>query len=62
MTDLLTADELAARLKVKASTVREWMRRGVIPAIRLTPKVIRFDLDQVLKTMSEDKREVRDEQ
>ena len=48
---LLTAKELAARLKVKPSTVREWMRRGVIPAIKLTPKVVRFDLDQVVESM-----------
>ena len=51
MTDLLTVNELAARLKVRPSTVRTWMHRGVIPAIRLTPKVVRFDLDQVVEAM-----------
>jgi len=58
MDDFLTAKELAARLKVKPSTVREWMRQGVIPAIKLTPKVVRFDLDQVVEFMREDKKGV----
>ena len=51
MTDLLTVNELAARLKVRPSTIRSWMHRGVIPAIRLTPKVVRFDLDHVVDAM-----------
>ena len=42
--DLLTAEQLAERLGVKPRTVKEWLRAGLIPAARLTPKVIRYDL------------------
>jgi excisionase family DNA binding protein len=46
--DLLTAEQLAERLGVKSRTVKEWLRAGIIPATRLTPKVIRYDLEQVV--------------
>ncbi len=49
--ELLTADELAVRLKVQPSTVRKWHRDGRIPSIRLSPKVIRFDLDVVVDAL-----------
>ncbi len=47
MSELLTADELAGRLHVKASTIRRWMRAGWLPAVRVSPKVVRFDLVEV---------------
>ena len=53
MTDLLTAAELAERLRVKTGTVSEWVRRGVIPAIRINPKVIRFDFDAVVSALKD---------
>lgn len=43
MGSLLTADELAKRLKVRPSTVRRWSQDGLIPCIRVTGKVVRFD-------------------
>ncbi len=46
--ELLTAEELASRLRVQTSTITEWARRGIVPAIRVTPKVIRFDYRAVL--------------
>ena len=51
MNDLFTVNELAAGLKVTPSTVRTWIHRGVIPAMRLTPKVVRIDLDKVVEAM-----------
>ncbi len=53
MTDsnLLTAAELATRLQVKPSTVLEWHRAGRIPAIRITAKVLRFNLSAVLAAL-----------
>jgi len=51
-TDLLTAEELAARLHVRPSTVREWARRRRIPAVRLSPKVVRFSLAAAVETLS----------
>ena len=38
---LLTAEEIADALQVRPSTVRLWARRGWIPRIRLSPKVVR---------------------
>ena len=51
--DLLTAEQLAERLGVKPRTVKEWLRAGLIPATRLTPKVIRYDLEQVVTVLKQ---------
>jgi predicted site-specific integrase-resolvase len=50
-TELLTADELAGRLRVQPTTVRVWSRQGKIPTVRLSAKVVRFDWDAVLKSL-----------
>lgn len=51
-TELLTARELAKRLLVSPETVRAWARRGFIPTLRLSPKVIRFRAEAVLAALS----------
>lgn len=51
-TGLLTSEQLADRLRVSAETVREWARRGSIPTLRLSPRVIRFDLEAVLAALA----------
>ena len=56
MGELLTADELAERLKVSPDTVKVWARVGRIPAVRLSPKVLRFDLSAVLGALTADER------
>ena len=50
--DLLTADELAARLHLRPSTLRAWGRKGKIPTVRLSPKVVRYDLATVIGTLA----------
>lgn len=50
--DLLSAEQLAERLGVKAGTVKAWLAAGKIPASRLTRKVIRFDLDAVVTALT----------
>ena len=55
-TDLLTAEELAERLHVRPSTVREWARRGRIPTVRLSPKVVRYDLSAVVESVGQARR------
>ena len=49
--EMLTAAELADRLKVKPDTVRVWARSGKIPARKLSHKVIRFSLPEVVAAL-----------
>lgn len=51
-TELVTARELAKRLRVAPETIRGWGRRGCIPTLRLSPKVIRYNPDAVLAALS----------
>jgi excisionase family DNA binding protein len=51
-TELLTARELAKRLRVSPETVRAWSRRGCIPSLRLSPKAIRYNAEAVLAALS----------
>jgi DNA-binding transcriptional MerR regulator len=46
--EILTAKDLAERLQLKPETIRLWARRGLIPSLRPTPKVLRFQLESVL--------------
>ena len=50
--ELLTATELAERLRVSPETVRSWARRGCIPTMRLSRKAIRYNLEAVLAALS----------
>jgi excisionase family DNA binding protein len=49
--EFLTARQLAAVLQVSESTVRRLARDGRIPAVRLTPRLIRFNLRAVYKAL-----------
>lgn len=51
-TKLVTAEELAQRLEVKPCTIRKWSRQGKIPAVRISPKVVRFDAQAVMAILS----------
>ena len=53
MSELLTADEVAEKLRVRPDTVRGWAREGKIPSIRLSHKVVRFDGDAVVQALTE---------
>ena len=52
MGELLTAEELAQKLKVQPTTVQEWARSGRIPSLRLSPKVVRFQLTAVIESLT----------
>ena len=54
---LLTADELAARLRVSPATVREWARRKQIPSIRISHKIIRYDFADVVASLKQTETE-----
>ena len=49
--DLLTSAELAERLGVKPGTILGWHRLGRIPARRLSHKVLRFSLPDVVAAL-----------
>ena len=49
--DLMTAAELAEHLRVKPSTVKRWSRLGLIPTVRLSPKLPRFNLAEAVKAL-----------
>jgi DNA-binding transcriptional MerR regulator len=51
-TELLTAEEIAERLRVRPDTVRAWSRRRLIPRVRLSPKVIRYDPAAVIAALT----------
>jgi excisionase family DNA binding protein len=53
MSEFLTADELAERLRLRPGTVRRWALAGKIPAIRISPKVVRFDPSDVERALRE---------
>jgi excisionase family DNA binding protein len=49
--ELLTAEEVAERLKVRTSTILSWYRGRRIPGLKLSRKVLRFDLGSVLRAL-----------
>jgi len=56
--ELMTATELAKLLRLQPDTIRLWTCEGIIPAIRVTGKVIRYDPAEVELALRErsDKR------
>ena len=44
----VTAKELATRLRVTPDTVKSWSREGRIPSVRVSAKVLRFNLAEVV--------------
>lgn len=48
---LVDAATVGDAIGVRAATVREWAKEGRIPALRLSPRTIRFDLAEVLATL-----------
>jgi predicted site-specific integrase-resolvase len=49
--NLLTPRQLADTLKVCPVTLRRWTAAGRIPALVLAPRVVRYDLKQVLAAL-----------
>lgn len=55
----LTARQLAAILQVSEATVRRLARKGRIPSIRLTPRIMRFHLQSVREALDGGRPRVR---
>ncbi len=51
--EIVTVKELAERLQLKPETIRIWARQGLIPSLRPTPKVLRFEMRNVLAAIKE---------
>lgn len=49
--EFLTARQLAEVLQVSESTVRRLAREGRIPCVRLTPRLLRFNLKAVSRAL-----------
>jgi len=49
--EFLTARQLAELLQVSESTVRRLARDGRIPCVRLTPRLMRFNLKAVCRAL-----------
>ena len=49
--ELITAAEIGERLRVRPATVRLWTQDGIIPAVRITGKVIRYDVIEVITAL-----------
>lgn len=49
--EFLTARQLASVLQVSESTVRRLAREGRIPSVRLTPRLVRFNLKAVCRAL-----------
>jgi excisionase family DNA binding protein len=53
---LVRPDELAKSLGVPKVTIYTWVRRGILPHIRLGVKCIRFDPDEINTWITERKK------
>lgn len=54
--EFLTARQLASILQVSESTVRRLAREGRIPAVRVTPHLLRFRLAAVVEALDGTRR------
>ena len=48
---LLTKKELSVRLPMPVRTIEKLVAIGVIPALRITPRMVRFELPAVLAAL-----------
>jgi excisionase family DNA binding protein len=55
--EFVTARQLAAFLQVSESTVHRLAREGRIPCVRLTPRLVRFNLKAVCRALDADARQ-----
>lgn len=56
--DLISPEELAAALKIARVTAYQWVRRGVIPHLKLEG-VVRFDPVEIQEWLESKRRAVR---
>ena len=50
----MTADEIAEKLRLRPRTVHLWAKAGKLPSMKLSPKVRRFCLADVMRAIREE--------
>ena len=50
LVNLIDKKQMAARLSVTPRTLENWMKRGLVPYIRIG-RVVRYDLEEVMRTL-----------
>jgi predicted site-specific integrase-resolvase len=50
--EFLTEQHVAERLNVKAATIREWRRLGLIPAVKVSHKVVRYVWADIVESIA----------
>lgn len=53
MAGLITAEQLAEELSLRPGTIKRWVHEGIIPCLRLSGKVVRFDPDEVERALKQ---------
>ena len=56
MEHLLTTEQLADHLQLRPGTIRRWARSGRIPRVKLSGKVIRYNLSDVERALLKEVR------
>ena len=51
ISELLDANGLAERLKLRPATILGWARSGRIPSVKISHKCVRFDFEQVVESL-----------
>ncbi len=53
MVSYVNAENIGQKVGVKASTIKKWARGGIIPCLRLTGRVLRFDPEAVEQALAQ---------
>lgn len=61
MGTLITAEQMGERLSLAAGTIKRWASEGIIPCLRLSGKVVRFDPVEVEEALRKKAIESRKE-
>jgi hypothetical protein len=48
---LVTAEVVAEALVVQPTTIKLWGKTGFIPRYEIAPRIVRYDLDEVIATV-----------
>ena len=60
--ELLTAEEMADRLRVRPDTIKLWGREGRIPRVEISGRIVRYDAGAVIQFLHDRMRERLDRQ